>query len=193
MRLVLRSTGLVAGMVVDPSGASIDDIQLEIEDRAQDISRKERLFHTGGAFTFGELPAGTYRVTADEDRQTSITVTIADGERREGLQLQLRPRHAIKGRLVSADGKPLANHKLEVPHKESVERTGERNIATYDVETSSTNERGEFLIEGLVGPEVTLSAGETATGPDPKMIDVKTVSLVGPPVIDLGDLVLPKP
>ncbi len=193
VRLVLKPTGSLSGVVIDPSGASVDDIFLEVEDRAQDISRKERLFHTGGKFTFRELPAGTYRLTADEDRQTSITVTIADGERRDGLQLALRPRHSIKGRLVSAEGKPLANYKLEVPHKESVEPSGERVTVTYEVEYGATDARGEFLIQGLVGSEVTISAGDLSTSPDPKLVEVKTVPLTGPPTIDLGDLVMPKP
>ena len=120
-------------------------------------------------------------------------MTIADGEQRNGLKLTLRPRHAIKGRLVSAEGKPLVNYKLEVPHKESVEQSGERVTATYEVETSVTDARGEFLIEGLVGADVTISAGDLSTGPDPKMVEVKTVSLTGPPTIDLRDLVMPKP
>lgn len=190
VRLVMQETGVLAGVVIDPSGASVDDISLEVEDRAQDLARRERLYFTGGRFQLRDLPAGTYRLTADEDRQTSITVTLAAGERREGLQLSLRPRHAIRGRLVSASGKPLANYKLEVPHKEAVERTGTRMVATYEVEYGVTDARGEFLIEGLVGAEVTISAGDLAAAADPAMVEVKTVALSGPPTIDLGDLVL---
>ena len=193
VRLVLEPTGLIAGVVGDPSGASVDDITLEIEDRAQGISRRERLFHTGGAFTFRELPAGTYRVTADEDRQTSVIVTLARGERKEGIQLALRPRHAVKGRLVDAKGKPLPNYKLEVPHKEAIDREGGRTIMTYEVESSATDARGEFLIQGIVGAEVTISVGSLAAGPDPKMIELPTIPLVGPPTIDVGDLVVPPP
>ncbi len=195
VRLVLESTGVISGVVNDPSGASVDDITLEIEDRGQDISRRERLFHTGGTFTFRELPAGTYRLTADEDRQTSVIVTLARGERREGLRLALRPRHAIRGRLVDPAGKPLPNYKLEVPHKEAIDRDAGRTIMTYESEFTSTDARGGFLIEGLVGAEVTISAGSLEAGPDPKMIELRTIPLVGPPTIDVGDLVMapPKP
>lgn len=193
VRLVLESTGLIAGVVTDPSGASVDDITLEIEDRAQGIARRERLFHTGGAFTFRELPVGTYRVTADEDRQTSVLVTLARGERKEGVQLALRPRHAIKGRLVDAAGKPLPNYKLEVPHKEAIDRDGGRTIMTYEVEHTATDARGEFLIQGIVGAEVTISVGNLAAGPDPKMVELPAIPLVGPPTIEVGDLVVPPP
>lgn len=191
VRLVLSPTGVLSGVVTDPSGASVDDITLEIEDRAQDISRRERLFHTGGKFTFRELPAGTYRLTADEDRQTSITITLANGEQRDNLQLALRPRHSIKGRLVDTAGKPLPNYKLEFPHKESIEHTSKGGIVvTYESEFAATDARGEFLIEGLVGSEVIISAGSLDGGPDPKMTEIKTVPLTGPPVIDVGDLVM---
>jgi hypothetical protein len=195
VRLVLKPTGTIAGVVLDPGGAPVDDVALEIEDRAQNISRRERLFYTGGRFSFRELPAGSYRITADEDRQTSVTIELADGARRTDLQLQLRPRHAIKGRLVSADRRPLANYKLEVPHKESMEKTANgRFVVTYESEQAVTDARGEFLIEGLVGAEVTISAGDLATGGDPSMTEVKTVPLVGPPIIDLGDVLFtPKP
>ena len=54
VRLILKPTGSLSGVVIDPSGASVDDIFLEVEDRGQDVSRK-----TGGKFTFRELPAGT--------------------------------------------------------------------------------------------------------------------------------------
>lgn len=193
VRLVLESTGSIAGVVGDPSGASVDDITLEIEDRTQGISRRERLFHTGGAFTFRELPAGTYRLTADEDRQTSVTVTLAAGERREKVQLALRPRHTVKGRLVDAKGKPLPNYKLDVPHKEAIDRDSGRTIMTYEVESTATDARGEFLIQGIVGAEVTISAGSLAAGPDPEMIELPAIPLVGPPTIDVGDVVLPPP
>ncbi len=193
VRLVLAPTGVIAGVVTDPSGGSVEDLLLEIEDRAQNISRAERLFFTGGKFAFRDLPAGTYRLTADEDRQTSVTITLGAGETRDNVQLALRPRHAIRGRLVSAEGKPLPNYKLEVPHKEAVDRgPGDRVIATYEMQYSATDARGEFLIEGLVGAEITLSAGDMSV-PDPKMVDVKTIQLTGPPVIDLGDLTMPKP
>ena len=68
VRLVLKPTGVLAGVVTDPSGAPVEDVSLEIDDRAQNIARTERLFHTGGKFSFRELPAGSYRITADEDR-----------------------------------------------------------------------------------------------------------------------------
>lgn len=194
VRMVLTSTGVISGVVSDPSGASVNDITLEVEDRAQNISRRERLFHTGGKFTFRELPAGTYRLTADEDRQTSVTVTLGNGERKEGLQLALRPRHAIKGRLVDTGNKPLPNYKIEVPHKESIEHGAKGGIVvTYEMEYSATNARGEFLIEGIVGSEVTISAGSLDGGPEPKMIEIKTIPLTGP-TIELGDVVMqPKP
>ncbi len=189
VRLVLKPTGVLAGVVTDPGGAPVDDVSLEIDDRAQNISRTERLFHTGGKFTFRELPAGTYRITADEDRQTSISVPLADGAHRLDLELALRPRHAIKGRLVSADRKPLAGWQLEVPHKTAPDSAGGRSVIIFEVEHAVTDARGEFLIQGLVGAEVTISAGDLASGAE--MTEVKTVQLTGRSPIDLGELVVP--
>ena len=64
VKLMLGATGMLSGVVVDSAGSPVDDVVLEAEDRAQDLSRNERLFRTRGKFTFRDLPAGTYRLMA---------------------------------------------------------------------------------------------------------------------------------
>jgi hypothetical protein len=191
LRLVLPSTGTIAGVVTDPSGATIDDVDIEIADRAQDLTRGERLFHTRGKFVFRDVQAGTYRVTADGDRQTSVIVTLGVGETRSDIRIAVRPRHALKGRLLAGDRTPLAGWQIEVPHKEEPETTNGRTVITYEVEKTITDARGEFLVEGLVGKEVTVSAGDVLRHPEQSMIELRTIPLAGASIVDAGDLVVP--
>jgi len=107
--LTIRPTGILAGIVAPSSAAtSIDDITIAAIDRARDVSREERIYHTGGRFALRDLPAGTYHLTVDGDPRSAVTVTLAEGERRADLRLVAQPRFTIRGRLVAADRTPLA-------------------------------------------------------------------------------------
>jgi hypothetical protein len=192
VRIAMKPTGSLSGAVSDPSGASVDDVVLQLEDRAQDLSRTERLFHTRGRFVFRDLPAGSYRLTIDDDRETSIVVPLAAGEHVRDLVIRVRPRFAIRGRLVSAERRPLAGWNVELPHKEASDTSSSgRTIVTTIVEQTITNARGEFLFEGIIGTEVTLSAGDRSRDPDAAMVEIKTVRLGASPTVDLGDVVVP--
>src|SRR6185295_18473324 len=113
---------------------AVDDVDIEISDRSQDLTRSERLFHTGGRFVFRDVQAGSYRITAAGDRQTSVMVALGVGETRNDIRIAVRPRHSLKGRLLAADRTPLAGWQIEVPHKEAPETTNGRTVITYDVE-----------------------------------------------------------
>ena len=118
-------------------------------------------------------------------------VTLGVGETRNDVRIVVRPRHALKGRLLAADRTPLAGWKIEVPHKESPETTGTRTVVTFEVESTVTDARGEFLVEGLVGKEVTVSAGDVLRHPDQGMSELRTIPLAGASPVDAGDLVMP--
>jgi len=192
IRLVMRPTAALSGVVVGPTGGPVDDVQLEVKDREHDVSRTERLFRTAGKFAFRDLPAGTYRLTADDDRQTSITVALREGEIRDDLRVVARPRYAIRGRLVAADRRPLAGWTIEVPHQEAIERSSTGGTVTiHTVETTITNARGEFLVQGLAGKEVTISAADRTRDPETSMVELRTVALAGASPVDVGELIVP--
>lgn len=64
-----------------------------------------------GAFSFTDLPAGTYRVKVGDatGRSTEATVTVAGGQNLTGVQLQVSPGATLAGRVTDpVTGEPIA-------------------------------------------------------------------------------------
>jgi len=192
--LTIRPSGVLAG-VVAPSGAatSIDDITIAAVDKAREVSREERLFHTGGRFALRDLPAGTYRITVDGDPRSAIKVTLAEGERREDLRLIAQPRFTIRGRLVSRDGTPLPGWRVEAPRLESNETSDGRTIMVTTSEVAITTADGRFLLHDLPSGPTPISAGSPTRDPDAPLPQLREVTLQGATDVDLGDVPVTPP
>ena len=67
--------GAIQGTVLDSSGASVSDARVTVTDTATNLSR-EVTSGDGGAFLFGELPLGTYKVSA---AKAGFRTAVADG------------------------------------------------------------------------------------------------------------------
>jgi hypothetical protein len=187
--LTIRPTGILAGIVAPSSAAtSIDDITIAAIDRTRDVSREERLYHTGGRFTLRDLPAGTYHLTVDGDPRSATTVTLAEGERREDLRLVAQPRFTIRGRLVAADRTPLAGWRVEAPRLERNETSDGRTLVVSTSEVAITTADGRFLLHNLPSGPTTISAGSGAGDPDAPLALLRELTLQGATDIDLGDL-----
>ena len=187
--LTIRPTGVLAGVVVPSSAAtSIDDITIAAIDRARDVSREERLYHTAGRFALRDLPAGTYQLTVDGDPRSAITVRIAEGERRDDLRLVAQPRFTIRGRLVSPDGKPLAGWSVEAPRLERSETSDGRTLVVSTTEVAITTAEGRFLLHNMPSGPTTISAGSGSRGPDAPLAQLRELTLQGATEVDLGDL-----
>lgn len=187
--LTLRPSCVLAGIVVPSSAVtSIDDITITANNRAREVSRDERLFHTGGRFALRDLPAGTYRLTVDGDPRSAITVSVAEGERREDLRLIAQPRYTIRGRLVSADGKPLAGWRVEAPRLESSETSDRGTIIVETSEVAVTTADGRFLLHNLPSGPTTISAGSPSRDPEAPLAQLRELTLQGTTDIDLGDV-----
>lgn len=102
VKLVIRSTGLIAGTVKAGDGGALpDEIHVSVADEKTGFSRREKFFRTGGVFTMRDLPAGTFLVTADSAAgRVTTTVTVASGERKVGVELVLERKVTVKGRMV---------------------------------------------------------------------------------------------
>lgn len=187
-RITLRPTGVLSGVVVDSTGAPVEDVRIEATDRARDQYRSERLFRTRGRFTLRDMAAGTYKVQADDDPRSAITVTLAESQVRTDLRVVVAQRYTLRGRLVGTDKKPLAGWKIEVPHLVATITSGERVVTTWTNEVAITATDGSFLVQNLAGETATVSAGDPRT--DGTMIELVTVPLRGPPTIDVGELVV---
>jgi hypothetical protein len=192
--LTIRPSGVLAGVVV-PSGAatSIDDITIAATDKAREVSREERLYHTGGRFALRDLPAGTYRLTVDGDPRSTITATLAEGQRREDLRLVAQPRFTIRGRLVSAAGKPLVGWRVEAPRLERSETSDGRTIVVSSSEVAITTAGGRFLLHNLPSGPTTISAGDVSRDPDAPLAQLRELTLQGATDVDLGDVPVTAP
>ncbi|MCA9693272.1 MAG: carboxypeptidase regulatory-like domain-containing protein, partial [Myxococcales bacterium] len=62
--LTLRDTGTITGSVTLNGGGAPEEFSLRLQDRAAGIWRSDTFFRTGGVFTFTELPAGKFEVSA---------------------------------------------------------------------------------------------------------------------------------
>lgn len=187
--LTIRPTGILAGIVAPSSAAtSIDDITIAAIDRARDVSREERLYHTGGRFTLRDLPAGTYHLTVDGDPRSAVTVTLAEGERRADLRLVAQPRFTIRGRLVAADHTPLAGWRVEAPRLERSETSDGRTLVVSTAEVAITTADGRFLLHNLPSGPTTISAGGGSGAPDAPLALVRELTLAGATDVDVGDL-----
>jgi len=193
-RLTLRPTGVLAGVVVASDAASIDDVTISAIDRVHDISRDERLYRTRGRFALRDLPAGTYRVSVDGDPRSTITVTLAEGQHRDDLWLVAQPRFTIRGRLVSADGRPIHGWKVEAPRLERSETTpsGGRLVVTSS-EFAITGPDGRFLIRDMPSGPTTISAGDVSRDADAKLAVIRELTLQDTTDVDLGDVVVTAP
>ncbi|MBZ0233181.1 MAG: carboxypeptidase regulatory-like domain-containing protein, partial [Deltaproteobacteria bacterium] len=102
VKLVIRSTGMIAGTVTAAGGGALpDELHVSVADEKTGFSRREKFFRTGGVFTMRDLPAGTFLVTADATGgRASTTVTLAAGESKVGLALALERKVTVKGRMV---------------------------------------------------------------------------------------------
>ena len=69
--------GAIQGTVLDSSGASVSGAQVTVTDTATNLSR-EATSGEGGEFLFGELPLGTYKVSATK---AGFRTAVADGIR----------------------------------------------------------------------------------------------------------------
>jgi hypothetical protein len=81
-------------------------------------------------------------VFVDRDRKLGVFVTLL-GEQKESLTVRLKPCAAVSGRLLDADGEPVADAVVRL----EVETTGVGNSAPPRIKTDRD---GRFRIEGIV-------------------------------------------
>lgn len=103
-----------------------------------------------GAFRFERLPAGTYIINVEHPtyaKASSESITLAEGETRDGIEIQLGSGGVLTGTVCKNDGTPWPNAQVFV---------GSADSAT--LRDATTDENGYFQLDGLATGEYTVTA-----------------------------------
>lgn len=136
--VVLERAAIVAGRVVDGSGAGVAGATVSVESEAGTHGMATR---DDGSFVDGTVSPGTVRLQASAEglRTTEPTVLdVAAGERRDGVRLVLEPGGTVAGRVTGPNGEPIAG---------AVVRT--RGHWPHGPLEARTDEAGRYRIGGL--------------------------------------------
>ena len=158
LELALTPTGRVTGTVVLHRGRTPDAFLVDLLDRRSGERRSGDFVGTDGAWGFGNLPPGDYelRVRAREGEKTT-TLTLAAGEERSKLRLELVGATVLRGTVLDLAGEPVPD--LEVG-------TGEVRGMAADIGTI-TDAEGRFELPRVAVGPVFVTVGPPPGRPSP--------------------------
>jgi Carboxypeptidase regulatory-like domain len=145
LALKLADGGSIAGTLT-ARGAPVERFTLTVRNPSAAFSRSELFFHAQGQFALGDLPAGTYDVTAETPNGlVSAEVTLAEGEQKSGVALTLMLRGSVDGRIVDLDsGSPVAGMRVGVGGSSRFQ------IVTGDGGSDMSGPDGRFHLDGVL-------------------------------------------
>jgi RNA polymerase sigma factor (sigma-70 family) len=154
LKLSLRRGVTVKGRVLDPGGSPVPgaEVRVELADRPGGLSTP-RLTDAEGTFTWPGLPAGqdsTWTVLhRGRDLGARVVMPRSADARTATLEIKLQPLGAVAGRVVSEDGRPLAEAVLRLrPHGRMPDSVAPLIEGT--LEEWSTDAEGRFRANGLL-------------------------------------------
>jgi hypothetical protein len=158
--LTIVPNGALAGVVTSEDGAP-ERFSIVAKDGAQGLSFRDEFFRTQGRWELGELPAGTYEITAAAAfGAATATAELLAGDRVDAIEIALPRRVTVFGRLVDADtGVAIADMRVRVGDG-PVRRSGQ----PFGKQISDA--RGYFEVEGVSPGEV-----EVQIEPHPGAVD----------------------
>jgi hypothetical protein len=187
--LHLTRGGSIRGLARDKrGGAPIAAFTVFVRRRIGPIERFDvahpTFFDATGAFTINNLAEGSYAVAVVARGfapSSERTFELHDGTDSEVLNFDLDQGSRVKGTVIDRDSKrPIAAAHVEV---EGLFDTGLPAISS----DATSNERGEFLIEGA--PVIRLTLFARASAHDSRLISnlsVPATGELGPLTLDLG-------
>lgn len=192
LTLELRGTGEISGTVVTTDGRPAHDFTVDLTGDATYYNRSERVFHTNGAFTFRDVPPGSYRVSVESSKMSSANVDVVAGSHVDNIQLSVQSGYPIRGRLVAPDGAPRAYWKLQLTYEvRAYARPGEtRRVTVSDVVGTVSSADGSFMFRGVPTGTATLAAADVSVNVDAEAVDLKSFAIDSAPV-DLGTVTAP--
>ena len=162
------STAALSGVVRAPGAAPIARARVTIVSEALTEPRVT-ITDAQGRYTFDKLPAGAYVVQASasgyaaqyhQQRPNSPPppVTIGQGQRATGIDVELPRAGVIVGRILDEDNQPFVGASVD-----ALASRMENNQATLvSLATTTTDDRGEFRLAGLPEGQYYVSAFDPA-------------------------------
>jgi hypothetical protein len=106
-----RATSTLEGRVVDAEGSPISGVAVTL---LAGLSIRGAASDASGAFRIDNLPAGTFGVTASkqgfamaEPERTAASISLEEGERRQGVVLRMVSASEITGRVLDEFAEPV--------------------------------------------------------------------------------------
>jgi len=189
--VTLDDTGALAGAVAVVGGSAPEEFTVRLRSRESGYRRGDTFFRTDGEFSFEEMPAGSYEVSVTAAEGTaSAKVTLADGEERGDLKIELVAQVKLRGRLVDLEtGEPVPGMQVRVSP-----RNGGGRVSRGGGERKNVSDaKGEFEVGHAPSGEVQISISPQSWGgtndyewsslartlpAEPKVQDIGAIELV---------------
>lgn len=155
VELRIAALGSLSGHLSSPGSEPPENFRVKLSDAQSGRELSADFYRTEGAFEFGGLEAGSYKVLATSssgDAQLDA-LEIGEGESVEGLTLELARKLALRGRAVDDEtGEPIAGLRAIASRDGSFGYPGASDKHGPEV----TDDSGSFLIENAVSEARTL-------------------------------------
>jgi protocatechuate 3,4-dioxygenase beta subunit len=191
------ATGLITGIVVDAQGTPVEgaivslrggliEIGTQMQAGALAGGLRNTLTRSGGRFLFTGLAAASYSIEVTKSgylpgafgrrRPGGVgqSIPLAADERKTGVRIQLWEFAAITGSVIDEAGEPVVG--VQVQAMRRVFESGYPKLQTPGV-SASTDDRGEFRIDGLVPGAVTVCVATTPVALPTGVVDALAQAL----------------
>lgn len=171
----LATGASISGTLTSAIGV-VERFHIYASNRQSSFFRGDFFFHSGGAFTLTDLPAGDYEISAHTPNGMGrARLTLAEGEQKKDVAVTLVFRGAIEGRMVNERGAPISGMRVMVA-----------GVSEMPLQAGAgpgkpvTDHEGRFRLEGVLNGSWTLRAVMI----DPEGAEVEPVAV---PVESRGD------
>lgn len=170
VELVLAAPCMLAGKVVDPTGAPVTRFHVRVTEPSPMVyipaeSKEEEFHDEGGAFAFRELAAGTWQVRARAEGFGPMETleVVLPAATAEPLVLTLAPAAAAAGTVLDPAGNPAAGARvtLQADMGQSMQRLAGR----LELPETVTKDDGTFVLAGLAAGSSSLVASHQDFAP----------------------------